>query len=223
MSKPTNQELMKAVADVLDEALAEYEKLSKAELGIDGAQAVDDMKVPAKAVGEPGIGGPGQKPMMAKEEAPAEPMMEPKEKEDEDEDEQEDDEKLMQSYKSLVAKMEKRGLMHKKKEEHKMHKSQAADARFETLSKAIKDVSEAVKKIAAAPAAPRKGLAGYAPLRKSEEGEGKSLRKSEVVNKLIELKKSGTAGIDTGLINRVETSRVTPSDLEAIKSLGILG
>lgn len=221
MSKPTNQELMKAVADVLDEALAEYEKLSKAELGIDGAETLS-LEAHAKPVSEPGIGGPGQKPMMAKEEAPAEPMMD-KEKEKEDEEE-EDDEKLMQSYKSLVAKMEKRGLMHhKKKEEHKMHKSEATEERFESLAKAIKEVSETVKKIAAAPAAPRKGLAGYAPLRKSEEGEGKSLRKSEVVNKLIELKKSGTAGIDTGLINRVETSRLTPSDVEAIKSLGILG
>lgn len=221
MSKPTNQELMKAVADVLDEALAEYEKLSKAELGIDGAQAVDDMKVPAKPVGEPGIGGPGQKPLMAKEEAPAEPVAEEKEKEDE-EDEKEDDEKLMQTYKSLVAKMEKRGLMHKEKHKE-VKKSETSEERFEALAKAIKDVSETVKKIATAPAA-RKSLAGYAPLRKSEEAaEGKSLRKSEIVSKLLELKKSGTEGIDTALINRVETSRLTSGDVETIKSLGILG
>lgn len=220
MSKPTNQELMKAVADVLDEALAEYEKLSKG-MGIDEAEQLS-LDAQAKPVGEAGIGGPGQKPMMAKEEAPAEPVMEDKEDE---KDEDEDEEKLMQTYKSLVAKMEKRGLMHKMKaKEEKVHKSETADARFESLAKAIKDVSETVKKIATAPAAPRKGLAGYAPLRKSEEGsEGKSLRKSEIVNKLIELKKSGTAGIDTGLINRVETSRLNPSDIEAIKSLGILG
>lgn len=221
MSKPSNQELMKAVADVLDEALAEYEKLSKG-MGIDEAEQLS-LDAQAKPVGAPGIGGPGQKPMMAKEEAPAEQMQED-EDEKEKEGEDEDEEKLMQTYKSVVAKMEKRGLMHKMKmKEEKVHKSETADARFESLAKAIKDVSETVKKIATAPAAPRKGLAGYAPLRKSEEGEGKSLRKSEVVNKLIELKKSGTAGIDTGLINRVETARLTPSDIEAIKSLGILG
>lgn len=91
------------------------------------------------------------------------------------------------------------------------------DDRFEVLTKAVSELSEVVQKIAAQPASARKGLAGYAPLKKSE-GEEESLNKAEVLSKLLDLKKSGKP-VDTSLIFRVETGRVSQSDLNNIKRI----
>lgn len=233
--KPTQEELLKAVADVLDEALVEYEKLSKGE-GIDAAQAIDDMKGAGKAV----IGdGGGQKPLMAKDDAP------PADKDKKDKDEDEDDEKMMMTYKSLIAKMEKRGLM-AKMDKDKMKKSETVseaapapvaaavaapadhveslrknvDERFEGLTKALKEVAETVKKIASTPV--RRGVTGVTALRKNEGSEQPSLKKGEVLGKLMELRKSGDARVDSLFINRVETGRLMKGDPEKLKALGIL-
>jgi len=148
---------------------------------------------------------------------------------------------MLATYKSLCEKMEARGLMRKQeivksetKTESKSNDNsnvdftgeivslkKSTDDKLETLTKAIKAVSESVKKIAAQPASPRKGLAGYKPLKKNESDEDSTpkLRKSEVVDKLLDLRKSGDERVNTLLINRVETNRLLPSDIETIKSV----
>jgi|GEM_PF-6735801 len=227
--EPKTEDLMKAIADVIDTALEEWNTLNKNE-GIDFAQAVDDKKGAG-----PMIVGEGTKDGMAKED----PEMKPEDKDDEEgkeDEEEEDDEKLMDTYKSVVAKMEKKGLMAKmdKKEMKKSEKAPAAltapkaeveslrksvDERFEGLNKTLGGISEAIKKLAAQPA-PRKGVAGYQPLKKNDETEqAPQLKKSEVIGKLLELRKSGDARVDSTLINRVETGRLIKSDYERIKGL----
>lgn len=257
MEKNTSKEdLLKAVADVLDEALAEYEKLAKME----DMEAVEDPSRPGKSLEKDapvldpagvasikGAFGGGsdtskaESPDMAEEkdeaeseeEAPeAEEGEEKEEAEDKDGDEEDemDDETLKSRYAKMCAKMEARGLMKKseaKKEEVK--KSEAAaedkteslrksvDERFDALTKAIADIAATVGKIASAPA--RKGVAGYQPLRKSEEGsEAQPLNKAEVISKLLDLKKSGKY-VDTALINRIETGRTSEADAQTVKQL----
>lgn len=232
----SNTDLMKAIADVIDEALVEYDDLMKNE-GIDYAQAIDDKKGQGQ-----GIVGEGHADGMAKEDEEMKPEDKEEDKDedkDEDHEDDEDEEKLMSAYKSLVAKMEKKGIMHKM-EHKKVKKSETAeelnasepskdveslkksvDERFETLNKTLAGISETIKKLAAQPA-PRKGVAGYQPLRKSEGSEeAPALKKSEVVGKLLELKKSGDNRVDTYLINRVETNRLLKADIERLKALDV--
>lgn len=247
--KPTQQELLKAVGDVLDEALAEYDKLTKGD-GIEEAQVVSWPQLGGTPEGE-GMGaasnaGGAMKPSMSggvveaqqtpsrgieKEDEEMEELMddEGKDKEvPEDEDKDKEDEELMQTYKSVVAKMQKRGLMKKSNKQTKLTKSDIEqeiraeyDSKFDHLAKSIKEVSEAVKIIAKTPA-PRRGLTGYSPLKKSGSEGGESLRKSEVVNKLLDLKKSGK-DVDALLINRIETNRASEQDVNKLRDLGILG
>lgn len=228
---PKTEDLMKAIADVIDEALVEYDTLVKNE-GIDYAQAIDDKKGAG-----PGIVGEGKKDGMAKEdEMPPFAAKDKDKEEDKDDEDEEDDEKLMATYKSTVAKMEKKGLMAKMKKSEPAPAPIAAapaaeapkaeveglrksvDDRFEALNKTLAGISETIKKLAAQPA-PRKGVAGYQPLKKSEgTEEAPALKKSEVVGKLLDLKKNGAA-VDSSLINRVETGRLIKSDYERIKTL----
>lgn len=247
--KPSQEDLLKAVADVLDTAIKEYEELQKGMAaqeqpsqpeGIDAAQVVND---PSKGT-------------IAKEdpEAPAPAPEKEDGKEDEDEDEEEKkkrleaeaakdkeapeaqpegDEKLMETYKSMTAEMEKRGLLKKsepeapkapetKVEEPKTDEfKKSVNDRFENLDKKINEIVEAVKKIGSQPQA-RKGLAGYKPLMKSEGATEQPLKKSEVVSALLAKKAKGER-IDTSLINRVETGRLAKHDMESLKTLGILG
>jgi len=141
-----------------------------------------------------------------------------------------DDETLKSKYAKMCAKMEARGLMKKSEEKvEEVKKSEApaaedktetlrksVDERFDALTKAIAEISATVNKIASAPA--RKGVAGYQPLRKSEEGEAQPLNKAEIIGKLLDLKKSGKY-VDTALINRIETGRTSEADAQAVKQL----
>jgi uncharacterized sporulation protein YeaH/YhbH (DUF444 family) len=249
MEKQTNkEELLKAVADVLDEALAEYEKLAKME----GLEAVEDPSRPGLSKWDTSTGQPTPNPDGVKsikdafksdpeemspdmaEEKPEEEAQEGEGEEDEEEKEDDedemDDEALKSQYAKMCAKMEKRGLMKKseeKAEEVKKSEAPAAedkteslrksvDERFDALTKAIAEISATVSKIASAPA--RKGVAGYQPLRKSEESEAQPLNKAEIIGKLLDLKKSGKY-VDTALINRIETGRASEADAQSIKQL----
>lgn len=215
MEKTKEQELLKSVADVLDEALAVYDELQKAD-SFANIENVDDMKGEAKGIVGEGV---GTKPAMAKEDPEHEELEAPEHEEEEHEDEDKDsDEKLAAAYKSLVAKMEKRGLMHKSEADHDLRKS--VDERFDALNKAVREVSETVKKIAAQPS--RKGVSGFAPLKKSEGEEQSSLKKSEVIEKLFELRKSGDKRVDSLLINRIETNRHSAADVQTLRALNIL-
>lgn len=245
--KPTQEELLKAVADVIDEALVEYDELTKAQgQGIDYAQAMDDKKGDGpKASGPDGSTGEGSG---AADNSGAGAMVkEDKKEKDKDKKKDESDEDLKRSYAALVSKMEARGLMAKvdvtkseTAEKEKPAKAEAApapvvdtsaidtlrksyDEKFEAFGKTLGAIGDSVKKIAAQPAAPRKGLTGAKPLRKSDDEGTPSLKKGEVVNKLLDLKKSGDQRLEgasgSSLINRVETERLQPADVERIKSI----
>lgn len=255
MEKQTNkEELLKAVADVLDEALAEYEKLAKWE--DTEMQMVEDPSKGGKKLEKDVLSyepnksdNPAAQSIMNafahKSEEPSEEAEEAEEDkedqaspdvaEDKDEEDKEenkdkedemDDDTLKSKYLEMCAKMEARGLM-KKSEEVKKSEAPAADdktetlrksvdERFDALTKAIADISATVNKIASAPT--RKGVAGYQPLRKSEDGAEQPLNKAEVISKLLDLKKSGKY-VDTALINRIETGRASEADAQSIKQL----
>jgi hypothetical protein len=257
IKKPTQEELMKAVADVLDEAIAEYEALSKEDMavqevpaaaeGIDNAQVVAD---PTKAAPAPApeASAAAQAPGIdaAKPEALKSEDEKSQEEKDKEEKEKKDKEDAadMETHKSLTAKLEAKGLLRKSDPVAPLTAAPVAavaaaapvaaapaeggeefrksvDSRLEILGSAIREVSETVKKIAAAPA-PRRGFAGYKPLAKSDTSEAPQLKKGDLVEKLLDLKKSGS-NIDTSLVNRVETNRLTKSDLVNLRNLGILG
>jgi hypothetical protein len=245
--KATQEELLKAVVDVLDEALAEYDQLQKSmgvqEMpkqaeGIDNAQVIADptkpSPAPAPAVKADAAPGEPVAAPMAKDEEPA---MEEKEEDEEEkkkkkeEEEKKSDDELMMTYKSITAQLEAKGLLKKSEpeaapapvaEEKGEEFRKSVDERFEKLTASIAEVSETIKKFASAPV-PRRGVVGYAPLKKTEGSEAAPLHKGEVVNKLLDLRKGGERSIDTALINRVETGRLVKGDLERIKHLGILG
>jgi hypothetical protein len=233
LTKEQKDEALKKVAEVLEEAMAEYEALEKMDL-----ELAED---PAR---------PFPPAAAASDEAAPEEEEEDKDKEDDEDEEQNEDEKdedkeeemsdeaLKSEYATVMAKMEKRGLMAKSEKAtpaptevktQEMKKSETAqtedlrksmDSRFEDLTKALSDIAEKVNKIAATPAS-RKGAAGYTPLKKNDETtEEQPLNKAEVVHKLLDLKKSGKS-IPTELFHRIETGRHTESDLKLIK--GYLG
>jgi len=223
VEKNKEQELLKSVADILDDALAVYDELNKGEGTFSNIENADDMKGQAK-----GIVGEGSGAAMAKEDEEKPEIMADEDKDQgQDQDEDEDKEKMMSAFKSLVAKMEKSGIdvaKIAKSAPAALDKSEAlkksVDERFEALSKAVKDVAETVKKIASQPAS-RKGVSGYAPLQKSEAGT-ETLKKSDVLNKLLDLRKSGDARVDSMLINRVETGRISNQDAETLRALNIV-
>ena len=247
----SKDELLKAVSEVLDEAIATYEKLEKS---FDNTEEIQDPSKPSlKKEDEeaPKMAAPfepkekeeeeseeeKEKKKKAQEESKETPAEEAKEHKEEDkkEDEDESDEKLMETYKSVCAKMEKKGLLKSETPAEEVQKSEAKvddskaeeieslkksfSDQIESLSKKMETISQTVEKFAKAPAAPRKGLSGATPLRKSED-EGKAvLSKTEALDKLLNLKKSGDQRIDTGLINRVETGRLTKYDYEKLNSI----
>lgn len=245
--KASNDELLKAVSDVLDEALAIYEdavgapKLEKGaerphvsgkmDEGIDAAMQMQNaLNVAAKPLSQPGIGDGSTTGIMAKDEK------EGKDKKDKD-DMEKTNEELVTMYKSLVSKMEARGLIRKAEPAAApIQKSETApaapapafddsnlrksiDERFDAVTTAIKSVAETVKKIAAVPQG-RKGLSGYQPLKKNEGPT--PLRKGEVIGKLLELRKNGDARVSTTFITRVEQGRLMKGDEDTLKALGIL-
>lgn len=249
-------ELLKAVADVLDEAIATYEQLEKMDLEM---QEVED---PSKAKkSEPAaVPAPEAKEEEEEEDEKDEDKKEEKdmdkaslhmkkeeepkedEKEEDEKEEEESDDQLMSTYKSLVSKMEKRGLIKAEPQapigNKSMQKSEATeqktevkgedkiealkksfDDRVEDLTKKIESIAKAVESISKSPASPRRGLSGATPLRKSETETKPSVSKLQALDKLVELRKSGDQRVDTGLITRLEMGKLTNSDYERLNSI----
>ncbi len=243
MNRKDTQEALAKVAGVLEEALAEYETLEKMDLML--AEDPSRPAQPPKPVeyngkdkegGEVGDGG-GKDDKDKKDDESDDTLksefaaitakMEARGLLKKSEPESKADAPKVDAQKTEVEKVEAQKTSEIKKSEVETPKAEdkseelrkAFDERFESLGKAIAAIAEKVEKIASQPA-PRKGVAGYQPLKKSE-AEEKSLKKTEVVEKLLELRKSGNKRVDSTLINRVETNRLSPADLEFIK--GILG
>lgn len=246
--------LLKAVQDVLTEALQEMELIHK----MDMTMAED----PSRPVAAPALAE-------AAPESDKDKDSKDDDKDEDDKDEQEDDDKDEDAHKSesavaaapaavaapaapVVAEVQKSEVAApvaaapapvapasdeslKKAEAQiedlkKVHAEsiealkKSHDEQVSELKKSLNEMSEKIAKIGAQPVA-RKGAAGYAPVKKSEtdtleQEQAKPLNKAEVVDKLLELKKSGKA-VDTALINRVETNRLTPADVQHLK--GTLG
>jgi hypothetical protein len=263
---PTQSDLFKAIADVLDEALGEYDALKKSA----GVMPADDQSTALATAPGASVVGPDGKPPAAEgidnavevpdpskpaspapapvaspvAQAPGIDAAKPAEMGASGEPEKKKDEEMMEMHKSLTAKLIEKGLLKKSdtevttpvetsstlakselvKFEEELRK--AVDAKMDTIGAAVRETSDLVKRIAAQPM-PRRGAAGYSPLAKSDIGAGTPapapLKKSEMVDKLLDLKQKGDRRVDTGLINRLETGRLTKSDGENIKNLGILG
>lgn len=255
----TREEALKKVAEVLEEALNEYEMLEKSEEELE--------KMDIEMAEDPSRPLAGATPEAAPAEAEDEEKEEDEDKEKDDEenspeaseqqdeeqeeskddseekeeDEDKSDEALKSEFAHLARIMHRRGLLNEdivgdrevKKSEKAGSKQEAGksesqveslrksfDSEIAELKKAVATMADTINKIASQPA-PRKGVSGYAPLKKSEEGTDQPLQKAQVIDKLLDLKKSGDRRVTTALINRVETNRFNSADLEFIK--GILG
>lgn len=231
--KETNldkQELLKAATDIIDQALASLDEQERLEKGMN-----DDPEGEGQEVIDPmAEGGASEEaPELEKEEPEAEPEAEHEESdEDGDEKDEESDEDVMKAHAKYEEKMKKRGLAKseaapapvlektepKKDATEELRKS--FEGQFGALTKTIEQLSARVEKIASQPVG-RKGHTGLQPLEKSEKAPAapQQLRKSEVVNKLIELQKSGNPEVTPLLVSKVETGSLDQNDIAKIRRL----
>jgi hypothetical protein len=216
----TNEEMVKSLTSLIDETLEEIEEIKKSKFAASEISLGDDKS---------GVADKSKNGKLEAKKAEADEEDEEEEDEDEDmdkaDDEDEDEESDDMDKADCMDKAEdedeedekKESKKHEKKEPKKeemkeMKKSlknseslmkSYVDERFSSLEKTISKLAAAVESIADAPVQ-RKGIpAGVAPLRKSSE-ETESLSKSEVANKLFELKKTGKH-VDSADIFKVET------------------
>lgn len=210
----TNEEMVKSLTSLIDETLEEIEEIKKSKFAASEISLGDDKS------------GIADKSKNGKLEAK-------KAEDDEDEDEEDEDsddmDKADWAKKSdCMDKAEEDDEEHEEKESKKHEKKESkkeemkemremkksleytetlmksyVDERFSTLEKTISKLAAAVEAIADAPVQ-RKGVpAGVTALHKSSE-EVEPLSKSEVANKLFELKKTGKS-VDSADIFKVET------------------
>ena len=224
--KLSKREALNEVAKVLEAALAEYESLEK--MDFEGGEESEEEKrakeeAAAEAAASEGQEAPADEP--SDEEQAAEGAQDeqsedeeaPSEEDEEEEEKEMNDETLKSEYAKLTKKMSERGLM----KSETVKKSESNDLKkYETqisdLTKTVTDLQASIKKIANAPVS--KGVKGYNPLKKNTEEEAAPLNKSEVINKILNLKKSGQS-VPVGIINRIEGNRCSNEDATYIKGL----
>jgi hypothetical protein len=198
--------------------------------------------------GEPEVVNMGGEPMEKEAEEPvAEDKIEEEPKEDEEKDEEKDekkdesedeesDEDAMNSFEKAKAKVEARGLLKSAPKTEQMKKTahtedlvkseinslrKSYDNRFDSISASVEKLTKSLEKIASRPQ-PRRGATNLAPLRKSDhEPEQEQMSKSEVINQLFQLQKSGDTRVTPGLIYKVECNKLDARDFKTLK--GILG
>lgn len=202
------QELVKNLANLIDETLVELEDLKKSRMsaseikiegpgdGIDGkpsngeldAGKSDDEKKKKK---EEPVKKSDDKDEDDKEEDEKKKEKEPvKKSEDKDEDDEEEEKKKKSKKDDKDEdKDDKKFMPFKKSLEDHETLLKSFDSRFSSLEKSVLSLSEAIKNLADAPMPSRGVPAGIAPLKKS--ADEKTLSKSEITSKLLELKKSG--------------------------------
>jgi len=205
------QDLVKNISALIDETLVELEDLKKSKMtavetqiagpgeGIAGQPSNGELDAGKVAQEKKEKEEKEKKEKEAKEKEAkekAEPMAK---SDDEDEDDKDDkkedkkkdkkDEKKEPEKKDEDDKEDKMKPFKKSLEDHEaLFKS--FDNRFETLEKKFDSLMSAVNKLADAPMPSRGVPSGVVPLKKSEDV--KVLSKSEVTEKLLTLKKSGT-------------------------------
>lgn len=153
-------------------------------------------------------------------------------KDDEDKDEpkkdDEDEEELGKFCKMLEKAMFRLGYIAKSEEavveEEVLAKSEeeeeAVDTRDEevaSLKKSVEDLTKTVKELSARPVSGRKSLSGLAPIAKSADDSvgGQPLAKGQVINKLLDLQKSGDKRVNPMLVTKFEQT----GDMELVKGL----
>jgi hypothetical protein len=222
-----NEEMVKSIASLIDESLAELEIMKKS----------DRFSASEIKLGGPGSGIAGKDPQgsLGKEE----------DEEDEEEDEEDDEDGDMDKAEGKNSEADPNAGKHKMDKaetgmpegtakaegknseadpnagKHKMDKAEDkkddedkkkdkedmkksfdeqstllksyVDSKFAAFEGQLEKIAKLVAEIADTPV-PSKSVSyrGIAPLKKSAEGEGEALTKSAIVDKLFELKKSGT-------------------------------
>lgn len=168
------------------------------------------------------------------EKAIPEELSEAKDKEEDKKDEhqepdgdEDEDEKEMEKFMRMMSKaMVRLGIAKSdsepKVEEVKLEKSEetksegedlskAQAEKIETLTKEIEGLKKTVDDISKAPVSGRRSLTGLKPIQKSEDEKGGSaattLSKSQVIDKLFALQKSGDKRINPVLITKAEQAR----------------
>ena len=197
----SNQELVKSLTSLIDETLEEIETIKKSKF------AASEITIEG-----PGDTKIGDKPTNGTLEAK---KKEEKDEEKKDEDKDEDDKEVeKKEEKDEDKKEDKDEDKEDKKEEMKeMKKSLEAteslmksyvDEKFSTLEERLSKMASAIESLANAPVGRRGVPAGVQALAKSADEE--VLTKSNVANKLMDLKKSGTY-VDSSDIFTVETCK----------------
>lgn len=224
----SKEEALKKVAEVLEEALAEYESLEKMDLS-----SVEDPSRPsmsAQADESSPVDEESEEEKKKKLEAESSDENEEEENEEEEPNEDEEsDEDLKSKFEKMEKRMVARGLSKSEAKAPSLKKSEIVQEGNEELKKSIDDrfsmfasqmnnIQETLAKIAGQPAAPRKGVSGLSPLKKTEEVASSNLSKNQIVDKLLDLKKSNPR-VNTALINRVETNRLEKTDIDFINSI----
>ena len=218
----SNEELTKSLVSLIDETLEEIEELKKSkftasEITIEG---------PGEGIaGKPSNGELDAKKAEVKKDE--DEGIEKKEKKDEDSDDDEDDNDEDDKDEDEDDKDVKKGVLEEKeqKEDKKKGVEKSAkknddliksyvDSRLSPIEEKLTSIVDMVNKLADQPVARKSIPAGIAPLTKNNEKA--VLSKSQVADKLFELKKSGTS-IDSLDMIKVELGSESDANLIANK------
>ena len=201
-----NEEMLKSLTSLIDESLAELEELKKSD-----RFSASEIKLAGPGQG---IGGKDPQGNLGKDED--------KDEDDEDDEDEDEDDKKKDMDKAegqnrqadpngghhQVAKGEDKDEDDKKKEDKKKDKEDMkksleeqstllksyVDSKFTSFEVQLEKIANLVKEIADSPVPSKSvGYKNIAPLKKSAESdEGQALTKSVILDKMFELKKSGT-------------------------------
>lgn len=219
----TNEEMVKSLTSLIDETLEEIEEIKKSKFAASEISLGDDKSGVADKSKNGKLEAKKAEDEDEDEEEEEDEDMDKADDEDEDEEsddmdkadcmdkaedeDEEDEKKESKKHEKKEPKKEEMKEMKKSLKNSESLMKSYVDERFSSLEKTISKLAAAVESIADAPVQ-RKGIpAGVAPLRKSSE-ETESLSKSEVANKLFELKKTGKH-VDSADIFKVETGNNT--------------
>jgi TATA-binding protein-associated factor Taf7 len=200
----SNKELVKSLTSLIDDTLQEIEEIKKSKF------AASEIKIEGPGDGLAGKPVNGDLHAKKKEEDEEEDEDEVEkaeeackaeddsddEEEDEEEDEKDDKKKKKFDFKDLKKSMAS---------SEELMKSYV-DSKFSIFEERFEKMTAALESIANAPVARRGVPAGVQALAKSIDIEIQPLNKTDIANKLFELKKSG-ARVDSSDIFRVETTK----------------
>ena len=231
------EQLSKALKDLIDETIAEIEDLKKSdrfsasEIKIEGPGCgIGDKPVNGKLDAKKADEDDDDEDEKEDKEEIVEKEEDEVEKADEDDEDEDEEEKDKVVEKGVLDEAEEpaqntaaKPYMKKSEEEAEdLKKSIAAseelmksyvDTKIAPLEDKMSQILEAVQNLADTPVERKSVPAGIQPLTKSAFDEGESLSKGEVINKMLELKKNGES-VPTDDITRVELGG--PADLAMV-------